>query len=182
MRGDLYAELAREGELDADYWHEYAVALSWSGEAHRWHCLPVGELPGGGMSWWRQGALSSEHLDEARRALAARVLVDWRVSTTQDRPPRTMLFNGHLINEPSGDEPETVSHLLGQPCAPPLRWCGAVLQAKTLVELRAGTQLTWCYGDGYERRGAYSAGRACRGRPADVTERMRAPGGMDATL
>ena len=103
----MYAELAREGELDADYWHEYAVALSWSGEAHRWHCLPVGELPGGGMSWWRQGALSSEHLDEARRALAARVLVDWRVSTTQDRPPRTMLFNGHLINEPSGDEPET---------------------------------------------------------------------------
>ena len=87
-----------------------------------------------------------------------------------------MLFNGHLINEPSGDEPETVSHLLGQPCAPPLRWCGAVLQAKTLVELRAGTQLTWCYGDGYERRGAYDRPRdAGYDRPGRREEAKRKP-------
>ena len=114
-----------------------------------------------------------------------------------------MLLSAHLINEPTGDEPETISHMLGAPCAAHLSWCGATLaltltltltlplhlpltrcgatlQAKTLVEVHAGMELTWCYGKGYTR--AYTAGRACEAREDDVRDRMMRHGGLDTTL
>jgi len=91
-----------------------------------------------------------------------------------------VLLSAHLINEPTGDEPETISHMLGAPCAAHLSWCGATLQAKTLVEVHAGMELTWCYGKGYTR--AYTAGRACEAREDDVRDRMMRHGGLDTTL
>ena len=72
--------------------------------------------------------------------------------------------------------------MLGKPCEAPLLWCGALLQAKTLVEVEAGQELTWCYGASYARKG-YTAGRACDGRNDDDTRsRMRAPGASNAQL
>ena len=62
----------------------------------------------------------------------------------------------------------------------PLTRCGATLQAKTLVEVHAGMELTWCYGKGYKR--AYTAGRACEAREDDVRDRMMRHGGLDTTL
>ena len=70
--------------------------------------------------------------------------------------------------------------MLGAPCAAHLSWCGATLQAKTLVEVQSGMELTWCYGKGYKR--AYTAGRACDSREDDVRERMLRRGGLDTTL
>ena len=54
-------------------------------------------------------------------------------SLTRQVLRRRLLLSAHLINEPVGDEPETISHLLGSPCAAPLRICGAVLQAAAVV-------------------------------------------------
>ena len=208
VRGDQMSRWQHDGTVSsrhARFWSAYTLTLTWDGEPHPWHCLPAGDGPpeaGEASDWWSEGRLSAAQLEQAHRAIDAEQLVDWRAFMTQEaasdavpadatgwtaRPPgekagmrRRLLLAAHLINEPSGDDPETISHMLGKPCEAPLLWCGALLQAKTLVEVEAGQELTWCYGASYARD--YTAGRACDGRTSDARSRMRAPGASNAHL
>lgn len=210
VRSDQMTHWQQDGTVSfrhAAFWRAYTLTLTWDSEPHPWHCLPVGDGPseaGGASDWWREGQLSAAQLEQAHAALEQERLVDWRAFMTQEatsdavprgatgwmeRPSgeaagmrRRLLLAAHLINEPMGDDPETISHMLGKPCKAPLLWCGALLQAKTLVEVEAGQELTWCYGASYVRDN-YATGRACDGRTRDTARiRMRAPGASNARL
>ena len=181
--GDLAGEGGdwwRMGELSADQLAKAREALR-SQVVVDWRASHTQEVSANDVApdakGWSESAATSPASAASSPASSA--------SSASASPPssslrRKVLLSAHLINEPTGDEPETISHMLGAPCAAHLLWCGATLQAKTLVEVQSGMELTWCYGKGYKR--AYTAGRACDSREDDVRERMLRRGGLDTTL
>ena len=170
VRSDVMRAWRDEGVVSKEawrFWRRYTVEVSGDEDGRhlwrdQWQALPVGDVGAlDSPSWWRHGELSERAVGRALEAINARRLVDWR------RPAHspslgTLLFNAHMINEPSDDAAENVEGLHGSRCAESaeeVRWCGAVLRAKTSRELQPGQELLWCYGEGYERD--YRAGATC---------------------
>ena len=134
-------------------------------------------LPAGGLdedidgpTWWRYGILSDAELAKAIAAINARILVDWRRLAGGGDGGSFLLFNAHIINEPSAgeygekDEEENISHLAGSGCealegGEKVRWCGTAFQAMTSKIVYPGEPLLWCYGESYRR--SYAVARTC---------------------
>ena len=149
-----------DGTLDWAFWRRYAVTVE-DDEGKRYLALPVGEL--GALdepTWWRQGPLAAPALADAKRALRQRVVVDF--SRLTGGPDGPALLTGHLLNEPSPGEDESVGHLAGSSCAAAAGGedaCGAAFVALTRRAVQPGEELTWCYGEDYARD--YDAAPAC---------------------
>jgi hypothetical protein len=93
--------------------------------------LPVGDVEKGpdDATWWVQGRISQDKLDEAVSALNAKILVDWR-RLAAGSSGQLHMFNAHKLNEPSAggeigingelldEEEENISHLTGSGCSP----------------------------------------------------------------
>ncbi len=169
VRADVLREWRADGTLLPgvwEFWLRYSMDVSGDEQGKhtwrdQWQALPVGDLtrldePG----WWRHGSLSDAAVSRAIEAMNAQRLVDWR------RPAHSptlghLFFNAHLINEPSGAEAVNVEPILGAGCGEEVKWCGSVVQARTVKTVQPGGQLLWCYGDTYARE--YGVGLACRG-------------------
>ena len=194
VRRDVLFRWVDDGTLESgvwgEFWGHYSVEFTADGPENgtSWMALPVGDVGAGpdDPSWWRQGTISKDELDEALRAINAKALVDWRrLAASEDGSGRFLLFNAHMINEPSAasvgfdgslleEEEENVGHLAGSQCQQSeedgndIEYCGAAFAAITNKPVQPGDSLLWCYGETYERN--YPVGRLCLND--DLRERL----------
>lgn len=164
-----------------DFWKYYSVEFTSESNANEksagtttsWMAIPVGDIDKGpdDATWWEQGPISDDRLEEALASLNAKVLVDWSRLAAGDKG-QIYLFNAHIINEPSAgegvamdgellreEEKENIGHLHGSGCSDGLTYCGAVFEAKTNRNIHPGEQLLWCYGKEYARN--YPVAQMC---------------------
>lgn len=183
VREDLVDEWIESGELAnttevQTFWETYSIEHKYEGEEHRWFSFPVGERPG--AKWHAYGALTHQQLAHARDAFNSMTLPDWMNGVVRrDRETgdgqkgswQYLPYVGHLMNEPSTDEPRTIGPMSGERgCSfvdassnegEEVRACGGVLEASTMMDVQPGAELAWCYGGTYKRQ--YNLGTACSG-------------------
>ena len=179
MRYDLHEEWVKEGRIkDSAFWSSYSINTRLrepDGSPGYWRCSPVGEATStqekesGRRGWWKLGELSEADVEAAIEAIKDEVVLDWRKVSQQPNKP-VFALNGHIYNEPSGDEPATIDeHLAGISCnlaKQGLKVCGSAMQAKTRLNVLPGQSFAWCYGGayaGHRGEGGYQVGRACTG-------------------
>ena len=168
IRQDQLNEWARAGLVDtktSEFWLRYATEWG-AGTSSRssgggvFYCHPVGGHGARG-SWFRMGVLDDQTVRRARAALNTKTLAPWDESFRGPEGVR-LSTNGHIMNEPSGEERATAQLYQGPPCEvfeSGLRVCGSVMEARTIREVRPGEPLTWCYGHGYHRE--YEVAQSC---------------------
>ena len=174
LRRDLLEQwVGASGVLDTTaevtgFWERYGITFA-DEEQQLWTALPLGEISKQ-QAWWALGPLNEAQLMKARAAHDNMKLPDWSGTPGRRWPdPKKgegpFLFTGHLFNEPSDEEPETIESLrLTVPCntfGESIRACGAVLEARTKREVLPGEPFLWCYGGAYKR--TYPIARQCGG-------------------
>ena len=172
LRRDLLEQwVGASGVLDTTaevtgFWERYGITFA-DEEQQLWTALPLGEISKQ-QAWWALGPLNEAQLMKARAAHDNMKLPDWSGTPGRRWPdPKKgegpFLFTGHLFNEPSDEEPETIESLrLTVPCntfGENIRACGAVLEARTKREVLPGEPFLWCYGGAYKR--TYPIARQC---------------------
>mmetsp|Transcript_41034 Transcript_41034/g.59981 ORF Transcript_41034/g.59981 Transcript_41034/m.59981 type:complete len:311 (+) Transcript_41034:28-960(+) len=161
-----------------DFWKAYTVEFTGEltengvnkegkGDSVPWMAIPVGDVGGDvdGPTWWNYGPINQENLQKAIEAINNKVIVDWRRLAASQDGKQLLLFNAHIINEPSpnpepleDDEHENISHLSGSGCETfddgtgnELQYCGTAFEAKTSKTIYPGEEFLWCYGEDYQR-------------------------------
>lgn len=172
VREDLVDEWIDSGKLAntsdvQTFWETYSIEYKYEDDEYtgRWFAFPVGAQPG--LPWHNYGALDDAQTDAAVYAFNNRTLPDWTTGVMQQEKGTDVVqllpFVGHLMNEPSGDEPRTMGPMSGQKACSfvgeDVRVCGGILEASTMIDVKPGAELVWCYGGTYKR--GYDLGRAC---------------------